>query len=298
MAPLSPPAGSPSSVTVVVATRNRWEDLRASLPRHPRPVLLVDNGSTDGSPDLVRSTFPDVTVVELGRNHGAVARNVGVELARTPYVAFADDDSWWAPGALLLAQQVLDEFPRLAVLAASVLVGLEERADPICAALASSPLPPADDLPGPPVLGFLSCGAVVRRDAFLHARGFDDVVFFMGEEERLALDLAALGWGLAYVSRVVAHHHPSPARDRRAREIQAARNRLLTTVLRRPWPVVLAVLREQLATPVGRQAALRAVPRLRRALARRRPLPPAVEQARALLDEPDSTSSAPRAAPA
>ena len=63
------------------------------------------------------------------------------------------------------------------------------------------------------MLGFLACGAVVRREAYLAAGGFDDVVFFMGEEERLALDLATLGWGLAYVDEVVAHHHPSPTRD-------------------------------------------------------------------------------------
>ena len=45
------------------------------------------------------------------------------------------------------------------------------------------------DLPGRSVLGFLACGAVVRRSAFVQAGGFDPVVHFGGEEERLALDL-------------------------------------------------------------------------------------------------------------
>ena len=272
-------------VTVVVMTRDRWPDLRASLPRHRAPVVLVDNGSADGTPDLVAEHFPHVEVVRLPENLGAGARNVGVERARTPYVAFADDDSWWEPDALDRAADVLDAHPRLAVLAGRMLVGADDRPDPICDLMAGSPLGRAADLPGPSVLGFLACGAVVRREAYLSAGGFDDLVFFMGEEERLALDLSVAGWGLSYVPEVVAHHHPSPARDTAARRTRAARNRLLTALLRRPWPVVLRVLGEtlRLGRP-GLRAVLETAVRLPRALARRRVLPPDVERARRLLE--------------
>jgi GT2 family glycosyltransferase len=274
-------------VSVVVMTRDRWPDLERSLPRHEAPVILVDNGSSDDTPALVRRRFPHVDVVELGGNHGSVARNIGVERARTPYVAFADDDSWWAPGALTAAATVLDGHPRLAVLVARMLVGEQETPDPICAMLADSPLPAATDLPGPSVLGFLACGAVVRRDAYLAAGGFDEVVFFMGEEERLALDLAAAGWGLAYVDSVVAHHHPSPSRDTVERRARAARNRLLTAVLRRPWPVVLALVAEDLRSGrAGRLAVAQAARRLPLALTQRRRLPADVEATRRLLDAP------------
>ena len=268
-------------VTVVVMTRGRWTDLRRSLPHHEAPVILVDNGSTDGTPELVRRHFPGVDVVELGTNHGSLARNVGVERATTPYVAFADDDSWWAPGALADAADVLEQHPRLAVLAARMLVGAAQEPDPICQEMADAPLGREPDLPGPSVLGFLACGAVVRRGAFLETGGFDDVVFFMGEEERLALDLAAAGWGLAYVDRVVAHHHPSPVRDVEARAVRAVRNRLLTTVMRRPWPVVLRTTADDLkGGPAGRRGVLEALPRLPRALAHRRRLPREIEAAR------------------
>jgi len=212
----------PRGVTVVVITRDRWPDLQTSVPRHDMPVILVDNGSADGTPDLVRRSFPHVTVVELGENRGAVARNVGVELADTAYVAFADDDSWWAPGSLTCAVQLLDAHPRLAVLAGRMLVGEAACLDPVCTLMAESPLGREVDLPGPSVLGFVACGAVVRRTAYLQTGGFDPVIFFMGEEERLALDLAALGWGLAYVDQVVAHHHP-PRPATRARERCARR---------------------------------------------------------------------------
>jgi GT2 family glycosyltransferase len=273
-------------VTVVVMTRDRWPDLAESLPRHDVPVVLVDNGSSDGTPDLVRRRFPEVDVVPLMRNHGAPARTIGVARARTPYVAFADDDSWWAPGALAEAVRTLDAHPRLAVLAGRILVGDAEEEDPVCALMAESPLGRAADLPGPSVLGFVACGAVVRREAFLAAGGFDDVVFWMGEEERLALDLAAAGWGLAYVDRVQAHHHPSPVRDPEAQRARAERNHLLTAVMRRPWPVVLRATAADLRRgPAGRRAVRQALPVIPAAVRQRRLVPPEVEAARQLLDQ-------------
>ncbi|GAA1156894.1 glycosyltransferase family 2 protein [Nocardioides aquiterrae] len=272
-------------VTTVVVTRDRWDDLTRSLPHHRPPVVLVDNGSTDGTPELVRAAFPDVRVLTLSENIGAVARNLGVVEARTPYVAFADDDSWWAPGALACAAELLDDHPRLALVAARILVGPEERLDPMSTEMARSPLPAEPDLPGPPVLGFVACGAVVRREPFLLAGGFDGVVEFGGEEQRLALDLAAAGWGLAYADDVVAHHHPSARRGPQdGRRALLARNELLTAVMRLPWPAVWDTARRGVAAgPAERLGTLRGLRRAPGALRRRRVVPTAVEQRRRML---------------
>jgi GT2 family glycosyltransferase len=166
-----------------------------------------------------------------------------------------------------------------------MLVGPEERPDPICTDMAESPLTAEPDLPGPAILGFLACGVVVRREAYLAVGGFDDVIFFVGEEERLAVDLAAAGWGLAYVEDIVAHHHPSTSRDPRGRQTLTARNAVLNAVLRRPWPVVahamLAAARGGSSEWRGLGSALRKLPR---ALVRRRTLPSPVEAARRSLE--------------
>jgi GT2 family glycosyltransferase len=229
----------PAPVAVVIATRNRGTELLGTLarlralPERP-PIVVVDNGSTDGTCELVRARHPGVRVVGLRRNWGGAARTVGARLVDSPYVAFSDDDSWWAPGALTRAVELLDRHPRLAVLAARVLVGPDQRLDPACDLMAHSPLPAAPDLPGPPVLGFVACGAVVRRAAFLEVGGFDVRLGVGGEEELLSVDLAARGWGLAYVEEVVAHHHPSPSRDPSGRRRVQVRNALWSAWLRRP----------------------------------------------------------------
>jgi GT2 family glycosyltransferase len=288
-----PRAGEP--VTVVVITWNRREEVLATLPRllslPERPhVVVVDNGSSDGTGGAVRSYFtPDrVRVIELDRNLGAAARNVGVAAATTPYVAFADDDSWWDPGALSRAAAVLDAHPRLGLVAARVLVGQERRLDPVCEQMARDSLAPAvpacagaDTLPGPAVLGFLACGAVVRRSAFLDVGGFSELMGVGGEEGLLALDLTDAGWSLAYVPDVVAVHVPSTAArpDRRRRMI---RNDLWTWWMRRRFRsavrltagVVLASLR---GDPHARGGLLDAAGGLARVLLRRRAVSPAVE---------------------
>jgi GT2 family glycosyltransferase len=264
-----------SAVTCVVASRNRRADLLASLPRHEAPVVLVDNASTDDTVAAVRAAHPEVTVLALEHNAGALARTLGAAQARTPFLAFTDDDSWWAPGDLARAVEVMRAHPRLGLLAARILVGPEERLDPVCTEMAASPLGTEYDLPGPSLLGFVACAALVRTDAFTAVGGFDPVVRFPGEEERVALDLAAAGWGLAYVDSVTVHHHPSTRRESSAdRQAGLWRSRVLTAVMRYPTGDVARQLRRVLrAGRPGWRGLAGALPRVPAALRRRRVLP-------------------------
>jgi GT2 family glycosyltransferase len=261
-------------VTVVVASRNRRDDLLASLPRHEAPVVLVDNASTDDTVDAVRDAHPEVTVLTLERNVGARARTVGVERAGTEFVAFADDDSWWAPGSLARAVELLRAHPRCALVNARILVGADERLDPVCTEMAQSPLGTPPDLPGPSILGFVACAAIVRTEAFAEVGGFDPVVRFPGEEERVALDLAAAGWGMAYVDEVVVHHHPSPRRHGpEERKAAIWRSKLLTAVMRLPVGDVVRLYSTALRERPGRVGLVRGLRDLPAAVRRRRRIP-------------------------
>jgi GT2 family glycosyltransferase len=262
-------------VTIVVASRNRRSDLLASLPHHRAPVILVDNASDDGSAEAVAAADPGTTVIRLPRNLGAAARTVGVRAASTPFVAFADDDSWWAPGALRTAADALADHPRLGLVCAKILVGPEERVESVSELMAASPLPHDAAAPGKPLLGFVACAAMVRRSAFLSSGGFDTVVRFPGEEERLALDLASAGWAMAYVEDVVVHHHPSPSRQAPGRrQYGIARAATLTALMRLPWRDAVGELRRLAArSPSHRSGVLRGLLEAPAALRRRRPLP-------------------------
>ncbi len=228
-------------VAVVIVTRNRCANLRETLsrlrglPEQPL-VTVVDNASTDGTAELVSGLArldPLVRLVRLPKNLGAAGRNCGVAVSPCPYVAFSDDDSWWAPGALTAAADLLDAHPRAGLLAARVLVGEAGALDPTCAAMEVSPVQ-APAGPGRAVLGFVACGAVVRKDAFLQVGGFRLGYGVGGEEELLAIDLATADWSLSYVPNLTAHHHPSVARGpAAARRRLQARNAVRTAWLRR-----------------------------------------------------------------
>ncbi|MCA1225845.1 glycosyltransferase family 2 protein [Saccharopolyspora sp. 6M] len=282
-----------TDTTIVIATRDRERELLRTLGAHARshpgtPVVVVDNGSAVPLAPAVHREFPDVRVLTSPRNLGPVARNFGVRHAGTTYVAFSDDDSWWAPGALAAAEDVLDAHPHLALVAATTLVGPEERPDPVVAEMARSPLRGAHPVPGPALLGFTACSAVVRREAFAAVGGFSPLLFFVGEEKLLSYDLAAAGWDLAFVASVVAHHHPSPHRQSsHRRDATERRNGVLISWLRRPLRTAAAesvrLLRDAVRDPVARAALPGALRRLPEALARRQRLPRRVEAAVRLL---------------
>ncbi|MEV0975517.1 glycosyltransferase [Streptomyces sp. NPDC049915] len=282
-----------SDLGIVIATRDRADRTAGALrhltalPERPE-ILVVDNASRDHTRALIARDFPQVRVLTLPENRGALARTEGVRALNTPYIAFSDDDSWWEAGSLELAAKLLDAHPRLGLISARTLVGPGEEEDPLNDVLAHSPLGPAVDLPGVQVLGFLACASVVRRSAYLDAGGFHPVLFFGGEETLLAYDLAARGWGVTHCPDVVAHHHPDPASPRPGRPAAQRRNDVLTAWLRRPLPQALARTRDLAAEarrdPVARQALRETLTRLPAALRARRPLPPHLERAARTLD--------------
>lgn len=266
---------SSPEVGIVIATRDRRDSLLRTLaeiqrlPQRP-PTVVVDNASADGTAAAVASSFPAVELIELERNRGAFARNLGAARLRTPFVAFSDDDSWWEAGALATAAATLRRHPAVGLLAARILVGAERRLDPV-SALMDGPAPAG--LPGPRVDGFLACGAVVRRDAFLAAGGFCGRFLIGAEEALLAIDLRAAGWELCYAAEVTAIHDPHGA-SRGDRPWLSLRNELWTSWLRLPADRALrdtaALARAATRDAAARRALLSATAGLPWTLAARR----------------------------
>ncbi|SOC50192.1 Glycosyltransferase, GT2 family [Blastococcus aggregatus] len=290
-------------IAVVVITHQRRDELLLALdrllalPEEPH-VVVVDNGSTDGTAAAVRQLFPAVELIASPVNLGAVGRNLGVARLDTPYVAFCDDDTWWEPGSLRTAADTLAAHPRLAVVTARILVEPDGSEDPIVPELRDSPVRGADWLPGPALGSFLAGASVVRRAAFEGVGGFSERLWLGGEEELMAGDLASRGWELCYLPALTVHHHASRARDPHRRRRDGIRNTLWTTWLRRPIrPALRRTLHLLRTVPRDRITALGLLDAVRGApwvLRDRRVLPPHAEARFAALDAVQRHSTARR----
>lgn len=227
-------------VTLVLLTYNCAHRIAGILDRLTAldiPIIAVDNGSTDATLEVLGARA-QLEVVSLPINIGAAARNEGVSRAMTPYVAMCDDDGWYEADGLRIAADVLDRFPGLALVNARILVGEEERPDPISDEMAASPLPDTAGIPGHVLLGFMAGAVVVRRRAYLEVGGYDPRFFIGGEEETLSLKLAKEGWQMRYRDDVVVHHLPSVANVVKLRPY-GLRNTLWNAWLHRRWPSAL-----------------------------------------------------------
>jgi GT2 family glycosyltransferase len=235
-----PLAGLADKLAIVLLTYNcgdRVEPVLDQLIRLGVPIVAVDNASADDTVGVL-ARHPEIDVVRLERNTGAAGRNVGLERAGTPYVAFCDDDGWYEPDGLAHAVALLDQHPRLGLVNARILVGEDHRLDPISAEMADSPLPDRHGIPGSVLLGFMGGAAVVRATAYQEVGGYDERFFMGGEEETLAVKLAKAGWQMRYVPEVVVHHQPSVANAPRMRA-SGLRNTLWNAWLHRPMPSAL-----------------------------------------------------------
>jgi len=97
-----------AEVTVIIPTRNRrhllFRTLHSVLAQRAvsQSVVIVDDGGHDGTDKSLRAlSDPRVQVVRHETRRGvSEARNTGLALAKTPWVAFVDDDDLWAPDKL------------------------------------------------------------------------------------------------------------------------------------------------------------------------------------------------------
>jgi GT2 family glycosyltransferase len=94
-------------VTVNILSFNRRDDLRITLQKvfeqdyKNIEVVVVDNNSSDGSVEMVKSDYPAVQIIELKQNIGIAGWNEGFKEARGEYVLVLDDDSYPRNGSIL-----------------------------------------------------------------------------------------------------------------------------------------------------------------------------------------------------
>lgn len=107
-----------SDVSVVIVSYHTKDELRTCLsciePEHQ--IIVVDNASTDGSPEMVEQDFPNVQLIRLDQNVGfGAANNIGARKAERRFTLFLNSDAYAKSGAIQKLAEAMDRLEANAV---------------------------------------------------------------------------------------------------------------------------------------------------------------------------------------
>ncbi len=108
-------------ISVIIPTYNRCELLQRavlSVLKQTRPadeIIIIDDGSTDGTAELIPKKFPQILYSRQENKGVSAARNAGIESASGEWIAFLDSDDTWLPRKLEYQQKSLVENPEFLI---------------------------------------------------------------------------------------------------------------------------------------------------------------------------------------
>lgn len=215
-------SATPEIISVVIPNWNgrRWLapclDALSAQDRPADEVIVVDNGSTDGSVAHLRAAHPGVDVLELGANTGfAHAANRGVARARGDFVALVNTDVVLAPDWLSRLAASLAGDPSAAAVACKMVsladpsviydAGDVLRRDGACEQRGRFLRDDGRWDDSGEVFGACAGAALYRRSVLCSLGGFDERYFAYLEDVDLALRLRLAGWRCRYEPALARH---------------------------------------------------------------------------------------------
>ncbi|HEV2852082.1 MAG TPA: glycosyltransferase family 2 protein [Thermoanaerobaculia bacterium] len=238
-------------MAAVVVNHDTREHLRACLEslrsEGMHEVVVADTGSADGSAEMVRRDFPEVTLLADGENPGfGAAANRAVSLCTSPFVLLLNADTRVSPGALGALAGYLARHPRAAVAGPRLVnpdgtlqvscfpyigtLHLMVEKTPLGRWLARVPAlrdrwllshSPHDR---PRVVPWvLGAALAIRREAFEEIGGFDPAFFMYSEEIDLCYRLSAAGWEVHFAPVTAVTHVGGASTGQRRPEMAVRR---------------------------------------------------------------------------
>lgn len=224
-------------ISIVIVTWNgkRYaleclESLRACKLQLPFEILVVDNASTDGTPEAIRRLFPEVQLIETGANLGfAKGNNIGIAQSRGEYICLVNSDVVVSPGCLEKMLELMQVNPDIGIMGPKMLcadghVGLSVTRLPtvwnaLCSALALNTLFPSSRL----FSGFSgkrdSTAALedvevlagwfwmIPRRALQQVGGLDERFFMFGEDLDWCYRFRKAGWRVTFCGIAESLHY-------------------------------------------------------------------------------------------
>jgi len=275
--------------SIVIVTRNRKavakDAVRSALAqRGDVEVVLIDDGSTDGTHQDLRDEFPDprLTVHRFDQQEGyIVQRNRGARLAAAPVVFSIDDDAVFNDPDVVADVLRLFGHPRVG----AILIPFHNCRPGEDGNLITAVAP--DDGQVYVTNTFVGTAYAVRRDVFLRLGGFQEFLYHWAEETEFCQRLLGAGFVVRIGTRPSIRHYPGMVAGKYSRKVNRyiSRNRLVTIWLNAPGsylvPLWLAhhlmTLREMVRRPSEAATAAEGVAmaygRAGRAWKLRRPMP-------------------------
>ena len=244
-------------VSVIVLNYNglRWLEpclraTRATLTTSME-MIVVDNGSNDGSVEFIRQSFSDARLVPLEQNVGfAAGNNAGARVSRGRYLAFLNNDCVPQPGWLEALKAPFNDDAKVGV-TTSKIVYLHDpsvidsagdgylRAGGAFKRLHGAP----SELAGEPGDVFGACGAacMFRKDVFMDLGGFDEDFFMVYEDVDISYRARLRGYRCTYVPNAIVHHAGSGTlrRNSAASVYYGQRNLEWTYLKNTPWSLLI-----------------------------------------------------------
>ena len=106
-------------ISVVIPTYNRSKFLNRSIKSvlnqtlQPEEIIVVDNGSTDDTCDMISKNFSNICYIYHDKKGVSAARNEGIKISKSNWVSFLDSDDEWMKDKLLLQKEYILKNPNV-----------------------------------------------------------------------------------------------------------------------------------------------------------------------------------------
>lgn len=227
------------AASVVIPTFNRKDCLRNAVTSCfnqtvPVEVIVMDDGSTDGTAEMMRTEFPQAIFETYpGPNGPCFLRNRGSALAAAPILFPIDDDAEFKSPETV--EQTLKEFnhPRIGA------VGI-----PYINVRVSNTVHQrsASGTKIEVMATYVGASHALRRDIFLRLGGYKPEMFYMGEEKDYSIRLLDAGYVVRAGRADPIYHYESPNRSSFRAAFHARKNDILFPLRYVPQPYLLPYL--------------------------------------------------------
>ncbi len=200
-------------VSIVILSYNRKEDIRESLEKlysynlNNTEIIVVDNGSSDGSAEMIESEYPSVRLLKLKENIGVSGYNKGFAISKGKYILILDDDSFPSENSV---KRMIEEFEKDKTIG---IIAFDVRNYNSYNQVSKQDENKEQEKKTDKkryLMGFNGAGAGIRKQLIDKIGGYPDEFFLYWNEMDLSIRVLNEGYKILWVNDIISYHKYSP----------------------------------------------------------------------------------------